>query len=153
MITAEKVERALANTIAALPEVVAYFETNGAVQIVKGRDPQEQERPCIVAEVTNSVEEPQGTGNYWVDLRLRVLSEADQQEPFDDKVGAHEALCDAVLGGFKRDDIHDLLTAAEEDFHVYDGVIDNGQDPSVHGRSYEAGHLYRLYCMRSDMVE
>jgi hypothetical protein len=153
MIIAQKVERAWAAVIPVVPEVAAYFEANGAVQIVKGRDPQEQERPCIVVEVTNTVEEPQGTGNFWVDVRVRVLAEADQQEPFDDPAGAHEGLCQAVIGGLSRDDLHTLLSEAEADFYVWDGIIDNGADPSVKGRSYEEGHLWRIYCCARDMVD
>lgn len=138
-----------------MPEYLAQLdhEEGNALQVVAGADMAEQLGNCVIVEAFNSTEEPQGTGNYWWDVRVSVKSRADQQEPMENKVAEHERRCEAILGGLKRDDLHGFLSLAIEDFYVYDGMEDLGADPAVRGRSFVDSHVWRIYCCGSDLTE
>lgn len=154
MVLPSKVERAFCQTIKNLAEVQAHLvnETGGFLQVIAGADMEEQAANCVVVECSDLKEEPQGTGNYWATVRVLVKSEADQEGLMVNQVNIHEARSLAVLGGLKRDDLHEWLTNWEPEFYVYDGIEDMGSDPSIQGRRWVNSNVWRIYCCASDLT-
>jgi hypothetical protein len=92
-----KVETAMAAVIATLADVPVDAEDNPA--IVKGADAGDLDRDRVLVECLGGPEEPHGTGNRRMKVRVTVVTGADVLDDDDDPAERHERNCGAVFEG------------------------------------------------------
>lgn len=161
-----KLESAWAKVIAALVGVEL-------LQVCKGADTAELTRDRVVIVAQRGPEEPMGSGNRRMLVKVMVVSAADSIDDSDDPLARHNANCGAVFEGLEtmrladfradstvvtmdsdlftvdqelRADLAELLTAQEDNFYCFSPVIDEGEDPDIEGRGWTEARMFTCYC-------
>ena len=77
----------------------ALIDGAGLVTVFTGLCADEQVTPRAIVSAMTGREQPQGSGNFMVDLTVQVLSKAD-----DSTIEEHRTLCISTIGLFMQDD-------------------------------------------------
>lgn len=129
------------------------------MKVFKGIENEEMAHPCVVIHAhPGSVEEPQGSGNRFVEVDIIVISDA---EPMNrdgteglavDPIDLHNENVDAVAAILKVDTLPDHLSDQVGQFHCYSPIDDIGTDHTVEERSFRDTLRFRVYCGGSDLT-
>lgn len=157
-----KVERAWKSVLSTFADVP--LRADGATPAVfKGRESSELERDRVVVEAEGGPEQPTGTGNRLMKMRVAVFAGADPDDTGDEEETTaaaedrNDALCGAVFEKI-TEKIEDgtlvtELSAAVDDFFVFEtGVQDEGEEPDVEGRGWVSARVYSVYCCGRDLT-
>ena len=156
-----KTELAFAAVIATLAGIPMTTDADGnsVPSIVKGADGSDLNLDRVVVACLGGPEQPQNSGNRLYQVRVTVISSADQVEgdEDDDPEERHFANCGAVFEGLTAlaagSDINALLSAAVADFYVYeDSFNELGEDPDIQGRAWEEARIYSVYVCGRDLT-
>jgi hypothetical protein len=120
-----------------------------------GVDDENQALPCVVAHAMSSTEEPQNSGNSFVDVAVWVktkLHQANPSNPTEDRIAAHNVLVSAVRDVLSTDDLALQLSATQVDFYVYDPVVSGASQNGVDGTTAKNLKQFRVYCCPMDIT-
>jgi hypothetical protein len=156
-----KVETAWKSVISAFAGVP--LRVDGETKAVyKGRESAELDRDRVVVECQGGPEEPRGSGNRLMKVRVAVFAggdpddETDPEETGEAALARNDALCGSVFEKI-TDKIGDgtlvpELNAAVDDFFVFeDAVTDEGEEPDIEGRGWVSARSYSVYCCGRDL--
>jgi len=138
-----------------LPE--KFKETaNAKAKIYMGADSDTISRPCVVVWCQGGQEEPQGSGNFRMQMTVLVksLDTPDMgAESGCDPVAIHNDDAAAVFGILQYDNLGEQLSDQVEDLKVYDPVTDTSLDPSLDGHAFVDGFSFSAYCCGSHIPD
>lgn len=101
--------------------------------------------PCVIADCSISDFGTFESGNWWVDARVRVLTNAD-----DNTEDEHHLICQQVFGKFMTSTIVADLSAALANFTALQ-VLHSGQGSTQNERHWESFISLRIYAAPSDI--
>jgi hypothetical protein len=116
------------------------------VTVFTGVSADEKVTPRVTVTAQSGNETPQGSGNFTMHLMIEVRSNAD-----DKGVDEHRAYCRTVLGEMSREDIADLLSQSEDDFHAF-GFTNRSCGESVDDRGWVTVLEMDVYCAGVSLV-
>lgn len=108
--------------------------------------------PCGIASAENAVEEPVGTGNFWVDAQFEIRSSAPLDADGTDPKTAHDALAAAVINGLERPDLADELTSSISAYTVYGFGPEKQITTSRDEDTWVTTWRRQIYCCVSDLA-
>lgn len=114
-----------------------------------GFDADEQTRPCVACVAMMGDEDPLNSGNYWINARVIVKSNADRQDA-EDPAAVHAALVADVDAAVNVEELASLLSAAADDFHCL-GVRGRKWEPDTTGRSFTDAYVFEAACTNQDL--
>jgi hypothetical protein len=103
----------LLNNIESACKLILEAEATG-VTVFAGQTEDSQVRPSVTIYAQGGDENPQGSGNFNINLMVAIRSNAS-----DDSIAQHRATCRSLLGAMMEDDLSDQLSAAVSDLHVF----------------------------------
>src|ERR1051326_1219942 len=145
----DKCESALAALV-----MPAAFAVEPEINVYPGKSSAERALPCVICGADgDGLEDPKGTGNFWMDCYVAIehgaVPNEDGTSPDgpDPKV-ADQALVSAVFGGLMVEDLAAQLSAAGADFTVFPmGVIFGAPEGGRNEDGVWIDRLpIRLYC-------
>ena len=127
---------------------VALLAANPVAGVVgfTGQSGATQSRPAFVAIAEQGDEFPQGAGNFHMELRLRILSNAD-----DVTLAQHRANVASIADVFRDTDTAANLSAQQSDFTAFgiQNVRYAGNEESE--RQFISELMLTVYCCASDI--
>jgi hypothetical protein len=152
---------AVSNIEAKVEEAFRYFLSNHAdlsglgLNFFTGVEDEDQALPCVVAHAMSATEEPQGFGNYFVDVAVWIktkLHQADPSNPNEDRKAAHNTNVAAVRDVLSTDDLASQLSATQADFYVFDPVVGGATQHGVDGTTAKTLKQFKVYCCPTDIT-
>jgi len=111
--------------------------------------------PNVSCGAANAVEDPPGTGNFWVDavVSVKTPGAVDVGQAESDPKNSSESLCAAVFLALEVDDLAAQLTDIQDDFTVMGIAGEKGHHLEQDGDCWVESIAVRLYCCASDFSE
>ena len=118
----------------------ALIDGAGLITVYTGLCADEQTMPRAIVSAMTGREQPQGSGNFMVDLTVQVLSKAD-----DSTIEEHRTLCISTIGLFMQDDVASQLSSVVPDFHVF-GFTNRNHREAIEDRAWVTEFSSEFYC-------
>lgn len=118
----------------------ALIEVPGLITVFTGLCADEQVTPRAIVSAMTGREQPQGSGNFMVDLVVQVLSKAD-----DSTIEEHRALCISTIGLFMQTDIAAQLSSIVPNFYVF-GFTNRNHREAIEDRAWVTEFSAEFYC-------
>ena len=118
----------------------ALIDGAGLITVFTGLSADEQVTPRAIVSAMTGREQPQGSGNFMVDLTVQVLSKAD-----DSTIEEHRALCVSTIGLFMQSDVASQLSSIVPDFHVF-GFTNRTHREVIEDRAWVTEFSAEFYC-------
>jgi hypothetical protein len=110
------------------------------ITVFTGLSADEQVMPRAIVSAMTGREQPQGSGNFMVDLAVQVLSKAD-----DSTIEEHRTLCISTIGLLVQDDVAAQLSSIVPDFHVF-GFTNRTHREVIEDRAWVTEFSAEFYC-------
>lgn len=131
----------------------AYLDGLGTItaQVLTGKSSEDKEPPLVIIEANNSEEEePEFSGNFWVEYSVTIKSLATVDVDGVDPKAADETLIDLVFSAFTVSDLAAQLTAALDDF-TCQGLKSFKVKSSQEGNCWVNTLTFMALCCPSDL--
>lgn len=109
-------------------------------EVFTGYEDETQTHPCVVCVANSATEEPQESGNFFIEISVSVKGQIDDDPNLDN----HETLLSLVNNALLVDDLAAQLSVASG-ASVFHPVIDDGQSSAAQGRSIVSVQKFKVY--------
>lgn len=116
-----------------------------AATVFAGQSAETIELPACIVHAQAGQEAPLNSGNCYVSVEVRVMSNAD-----DTAIADHRSLCTSIFTVLMADDLATTLSAAASDFSVL-GIRNRSVREDRQDDSWVSTLSFELYCCRADL--
>jgi hypothetical protein len=136
----------------------------GTQNIFEAKNSEDKTAPCVLCGAENAVEDPVGSGNFWVEavvmckwILARDMALVDPGPPavsdMKDPKPDSDALTLAVFQLLEVDDLAGRLTELAEDFTAFGFEGGKSFNEDAEGDCYVETWRRRVYCCAKDFVD